>query len=117
MVALYVIEVSGREQGFQPPYSWRDPTVVKMRQSWGSILARLSGSGLRGKINGFLEGNTVKIEGLGESKEIFRPRALNPDGSFHFVTKPGMYKLTVMDAVGSVIESRDVLVGGDLVRL
>jgi carboxypeptidase T len=42
----FVIEVNSASLGFQPPFSWRDPTVLRQRAGWQYILEQMDKPGL-----------------------------------------------------------------------
>ncbi len=42
----FVIEVNSAGLGFQPPFKWRDPTVVKQRPGWQFLLDSMDSPGL-----------------------------------------------------------------------
>ena len=88
-VIPYVIEVSPRSDGFQPPYSKRDKTVQRNRLGWMHLLDRLEGPSLHGVTKNY---KTVKYKKSG-SKEDFNEYRINPDGSFHIILKQGEYEL------------------------
>jgi len=114
-VIPYVIEVNSGSQGFQPPYSWRQSTVERMRPGWALMLDRLEQSGVRGQVT--VDGQrstdgTLTVTPLGSSSELLNQpvtHRLKNDGSFHVVLDPGMYKLTV-SSNGAVHEA-NVTVG------
>ena len=117
-VLAYVIEVNSRAQGFQPPFSWRDPTVKKMRESWKHLLQRSNGPGIRGSLPSLMNDREVRVslKSLSHHKLAFVPRRLNKDGSFHFVTEPGHYKLVVTKK-GQKIREEDVQVKLERINL
>ncbi len=42
----FVVEVNSTSLGFQPPYTWRNPTVEKQRAGWQYILERMEQPGM-----------------------------------------------------------------------
>jgi hypothetical protein len=117
-VIPYVIEVNSGSQGFQPPFSWRKPTVEKLRAGWGYMLDRMSQSGIRGTVtvNGQRAVNgTVVVTPVSDSSlpgTAVRTYKVKPDGTFHVVIEPGMYKVSV--SVGGATSDVDETVGADL---
>ena len=120
-VIPYVIEVNSGAQGFQPPFSWRKPTVEKLRAGWGYIIDRMSQSGIRGTVtaNGQrATDGTVVVTPTGDNSvlgEAVRTYKIKPDGTFHVVIEPGMYKVSVR--VGDASYNADEMVGADLKEL
>ena len=113
-VLPYVIEVNSSNQGFQPAYSWRKPTVEKLRAAWGYMLDRAEQSGIRGVVKGLNSADaagTVTITPMGRNGENLEPRIYNikKDGTFHVVVEPGMYNVSVDS--GGRSASLDVTVG------
>lgn len=99
-VMAFAIEINGTRQGFQPSFgTWRQKTVTKMRGAWELMLDRVDGSGVRGLVPAELAaGAQVEVAPTGASVSSSTPavtRPVNPDGSFHIVTLPGTYKVTV----------------------
>ena len=98
-VIPYVIEVNGSSEGFQPPFSKRQPTVELNRKAWQLLLERLDGSGIRGTVNN--NGNpvdnfSVKVQKkVGENYVDYMNYRGNPNGTYHVVTNPGEYRLTI----------------------
>ena len=120
-VLPYVIEVNSSSQGFQPPYSWRQSTVERMRPGWALMLDRLSQSGVRGAvtINGRrpMEGAITVTPlsdtlGLSDGSQNY---PLKSDGTFHVILKPGMYRVTFSDQ--NAVTSTDVTVGEERVDI
>jgi hypothetical protein len=117
-VIPYVIEVNSGAQGFQPPFSWRKPTVEKLRAGWGYMLDRVSQSGIRGSVTINSQRATdgaVVVTPIGDSSilgEAIRTYKVKPDGTFHVVIEPGMYNVSVH--VGDMTYSVDETVGADL---
>jgi hypothetical protein len=122
-VLPYVIEVSSDNQGFQPPYSWRQSTVERQRPGWGYLLDRLDGSGIHGVVlNSALEPRpdipvvVTKLEGSPTGASLGQIVWSEPiqsvskkDGSFHVVLAPGAYRVTFGSGQSQVF--RDVMVG------
>lgn len=117
-VLPYVIEVNSDSQGFQPSYTWRQKTVEKMRKGWEFFLDRVSESGIRGNVRDaggrtISEGH-VTIESLAKSggdSAALKSYRIKPDGTFHMVIQPGMYKVRV-SAEGKNVDL-DVTVGAE----
>lgn len=121
-VIPYVIEVNSTSQGFQPPFTWRQRTVEKMRAGWSYMLDRLDESGIRGHIVGAdgrpISSGEVIIESLAATQApgaVARAWRVKADGSFHILKAPGMYRLKVMSD-GKTWE-QDVTVGAERVDL
>ena len=122
-VLPFVIEVSSKSQGFQPSFTqWRQRTVEKMRAGWGYMLDRAGQSGIRGRVfdkqGRQLYNGSVSLELLSGQKDTsksLRTFKIKPNGVYHLVTEPGMYRLTVVSQGESI--SKDVLVGGTLTNL
>jgi carboxypeptidase T len=120
-VLPYVIEVNSSSQGFQPPYSWRQSTVERMRPGWALMLNRLGQSGVRGVVT--LNGErartgSVTVAPLAIEKQMKNESLTYPlkaDGSYHIILKPGMYRVRYQD--GTRFVDRDITVGGDRVDL
>ena len=111
-VLAYAIEVNGSRAGFHPSYAtYRDRTVQKLRGAWQLLLERLDGSGIRGLVTGAADA-TVTVTGPGTDER----RPVNADGSFHVVTLPGTYHLTVA-APGHAPVEQDVTVAAARVDL
>lgn len=93
----FVIEVNSATQGFQPAYSWRDPTVLRNRPGWMYLLNRLQGSQIWGHTIDACTGEpvqaTIVVEEFafshGESARTSDPLF----GRYHVVTIPGTYHL------------------------
>ena len=117
-VLPYVIEVNAGAQGFQPPISWRQKTVEKLRAGWGFMLDRMSQSGIRGTVNVDgrpATGGVVVVTPAGGASimgEAVRTYKVKPDGTFHVVIEPGMYNISVHvgDQTTNIIDT----VGADL---
>ncbi len=112
-VIPYVIELNSSNDGFQPPYSKRQPTVEKMRPAWGMLLDRLSGSGVRGIVrdgSGRVNPSAkVTVENLGDNSMVSNTTNVKADGTYHLILVPGMYRLTFMQN-GQMFET-EVTVG------
>lgn len=120
-VIPYVIELNSTSEGFQPSYSrWRDVTVEKMRSAWSMLLDRVEGSGIRGLVNISNGRNPsdikVRIESLDKPMLVAQTLPLNPDGTFHFVVKPGMYSISLTDGQFT-LPPNNVQVDADRVEL
>jgi carboxypeptidase T len=98
-VLPFVIELNSDEQGFQPPYQWRQPTVERMRAAWQMLFERLEQTGIHGVIelsDGSRQANLpIKVEqetsrGL---TTVLETRS-KKNGSFHVILNPGTYKVT-----------------------
>lgn len=104
--------------GFQPPYTKRDPTVMKLRKAWTYILNRAQQSGIRGivtdKAGTAMTNVSVLVTGLGKNK-YKKTMTNNLDGSFHFVLDAGMYHVTAKSSTGTY--ESDLTVGEDLAVL
>jgi carboxypeptidase T len=116
-VLPYVIEVNGTAQGFQPAFSWRQKTVEKMRAGWGYMIDRLEQSGIRGRVLSRegrpITSGQVIVESMAapaHDAAAVRPWRIKPDGSFHVLTGPGMYRVKVVS--GDQAWEQDVTVGG-----
>lgn len=103
-VLPYVIEVNSTSQGFQPRFSWRQKTVEKMRPGWQYFLDRVSESGIRGVVKDsdgkIVTNGQVSVEAISSSltgkelsKKIYK---IKPDGTFHVILNPGMYRVHVV---------------------
>ena len=87
-VYAYAIEINGNNEGFQPSFAtWRTKTVNKLRPAWELLLDRVDGSGVRGVIADVPANAQVTVG--------TQTRAVNPDGTFHFITQPGTFTVTV----------------------
>lgn len=112
----FVIEVNSDAQGFQPAFTWRQRTVEKMRAGWSFMFERLELSGIRGEVHTAdgraVTSGQVSIQPItsqdfeGQPQKTYR---IKPDGTFHVILKPGMYKMKV--ASGSDSYEQEVLVG------
>jgi hypothetical protein len=117
-VLPYVIEVSSSQQGFQPPYSWRQRTVEKNRAGWGFMLDRLSTSGIRARVSidskAASSGMVTVTPSHQDGRIVTEPGrvySVKPDGSFHIVLDPGMYRISL--TVDGRYDEREVIVGSD----
>jgi carboxypeptidase T len=112
-VLPFVIEVSSKLQGFQPAFSWRQRTVEKMRAGWKFLLDRAGRSGVRGLVlneqGQAITSGQVSLRPLSQPEATAYATRIKPDGTYHIVCEPGMYKLSVM-ADGQVTE-QDIAVG------
>jgi hypothetical protein len=110
-VMPFVIELNSKDQGFQPPYSWRDKTVIKARAGWATALDRAMGSGVQGQVQGLLsvEGSQVVAENMATGSESI-PYRLTSDGRFHLLLDPGMYRLR-FQTPGAISSEQTVIVG------
>jgi hypothetical protein len=98
-VMAYAIEINGTRQGFQPTFAtWRQKTVTKLRGAWQLMLDRVDGPGVRGVVHAMPEGAQVEVAAAPGTSAVTESRPVNPDGSFHVVTLPGTYKVTVTAA-------------------
>lgn len=90
-VIPFVIEVNGTGQGgFHPIYKkYRDLTVVRNRPGWMHLFTRLSGPSLQG-VTSRNDYSVIKIS-VANSSEVFQTYAINPDGSYYIMLKPGTY--------------------------
>ncbi len=116
-VLPYVIEVNSTAQGFQPAFSWRQKTVEKMRAGWGYMMDRLEQSGIRGQVVSRegrpIASGQVIVESMAtpaQDAAAIRPWRIKPDGSFHVITGPGMYRVKVVS--GDESWEQEVTVGG-----
>jgi carboxypeptidase T len=113
-VVPYAIEINGMRQGFQPSFGqWRQKTVTKLRGAWQLLLDRLDGSAVRGVVP--VAGAQVEVAST-VAGGITQSRGVNPDGSFHVVTLPGTYKVTIT-APGHAAFTQTVTVGDTRVNL
>lgn len=116
-VIPFVIEVNATSQGFQPSYAtWRQKTVEKNRAGWSYMIDRVDQSGIRGivkdKDGKRVTGGQVMVESLGSplsADAAARTWKVKPDGSFHVLTSPGMYRVKVVN--GDQSWEQDVTVG------
>jgi hypothetical protein len=122
-VIPYVVELNGSSQGFQPPFSYRQPTVEKVRAAWSLLLNKLSASGVRGVIRDG-SGRTnpdsvVTVRSLTAFPALDTMTDINwpvkADGTYHLVLLPGTYHLT-FTSNGRRVE-QDVTVGSERVDL
>jgi hypothetical protein len=120
-VLPYVIEVNSGSQGFQPPYSWRQSTVERMRPGWALMLDRLGQSGVRGSV--MVNGQravtgmitvTPLTQALGVPAGA-QSYPLKIDGTFHIIVKPGMYRVSFSDQ--DAVTYQDVTVGEERLDL
>ena len=115
-VLPYVIEVNSGSQGFQPPFSWRQSTVERMRPGWALMLDRLSQSGIRGvaTVNGRRAAQgQIRITSMGldtQTNDSVQTYPIKTDGTFHVILKPGMYRVSFADD-NDAETSVDVTVG------
>jgi hypothetical protein len=101
-VIPYVIEVSPRSDGFQPPYSRRDPVVKHNRIGWQYLLDRLDGTQVRGVTKDYTH---IKVEKINNnSMENIQTYRVNPDGSYFIILNKGKYKLTYKGKIDKVEE-------------
>lgn len=108
-VYAYAIEVNGNNEGFQPSFTtWRTKTVNKLRPAWELLLDRVDQSGIRGVVADVPANATVTVGS--------NSRPVNPDGSFHFITEPGTYTVTV-SAPGHTSFTKSVTVAATRVDL
>ncbi|MCB0394315.1 MAG: zinc carboxypeptidase [Bdellovibrionales bacterium] len=122
-VLAMVIEMN-RE--FQPPYdNTRAPTIAKMKSAWTKSIERALSSGVRGVIEDYnpfvqpdLEARLVGADGSVQSRRIHN------DGSFHFASNPGSYRLEIVDSqlnasegMRSPFVQEEVRVGRQLLHL
>lgn len=120
-VLPYVIELNSGSQGFQPPYSWRQSTIERMRPGWALMLDRLKQSGIRGVVTvqgqRAMNGNVTVMPLALNSKDLGESQTypVKQDGTFHAIVKPGMYRVSFNghDAVMSM----DVTVGDNRLDL
>lgn len=116
-VLAYGIEINGTRQGFQPSFSaWRQKTVTKLRAAWQLLLERLDGSGVRGVVREVPAGAKVEVAPAPGTTAATESRLVNPDGSFHVVTLPGTYLVTV-SAPGHAAFTQTVTVADARVNL
>ncbi|MBC7540362.1 MAG: hypothetical protein H7281_16180 [Bacteriovorax sp.] len=105
-VIPYVIEVNSRNEGFQPNFSKRKPTVELNRKAWQLILERLDGSGIHGSVssnNKVVSDFNVKVQKKnGESYSDYMSYRGNADGTYNLILNPGDYRLTI---TGPTIET------------
>jgi hypothetical protein len=92
----YVVEVN---QEFQPPYSYRDPTVEHNRPGWMYILNRLTqGPSIIGHVYDACTGEPLEATlNLAEVQFNYNeaPRTSHPTfGRYHWIVVPGTYHLT-----------------------
>lgn len=113
-VIPYVIEVNADSEGFQPEYSWRQPTVEKLRSAWQMLLNRLDQSGIRGEIR-TLSGTpradvAIDVQRLEGGAFVGAVQTKGKkDGSFHVILNPGRYRVTFKSGASQV--AKDVMVG------
>lgn len=98
-VIPYVIELNSDDQGFQPPYQWRQPTVEKLRAAWQLLFERLDQTGIHGVIempDGSRQANVpIKIEQeTSQGLRLVLQTQSKKNGSFHLILNPGTYKVT-----------------------
>jgi carboxypeptidase T len=98
-VIPFVLELNSRSQGFHPPYSAREATIVKNRKGWMHLLNKLDGAGLRGNIMGqkgralaLRSALTIKVE---TTTGVFQDYTVNPDGSYHIVLPKGNFTFSL----------------------
>ena len=118
-VLPYVIELNSTNEGFQPRYAtWRDRTVEKTRAAWQYLLDRVEASGIRGTIRNArgenLVASTITVKSMGADSAVDdQVYKVKPDGTFHIVLLPGMYKLTFK--FGDKISEEEFVVGAERV--
>ena len=88
-VIPYVIEVSPRSDGFQPPYSRRNAEVEKNRAGWQFLLDRLEGPSIHGVTSKY---QTIRYRNLSKAGQ-YRDYKINPDGSYHLIVNKGEYEV------------------------
>ncbi len=122
-VIPYVLELNSRSQGFHPPYSARNETVLKNRKGWMHLLNKLDGSSLRGNILGqtgrklaYNSELVIRVESINQGvKSLFQDYKVNPDGSYHIILPQGEYSFTLF-ASGSVKGSKNISIGASRVN-
>lgn len=106
-VIPYVIEVNSRNDGFQPDFSRRGPTVELNRLGWQLLLDRLDGSGIRGNVSHKnIAVSEFKIKVQKKNDDIYSDYMFyrgNNDGTYNLILNPGKYRLTIS---GPTIETR-----------
>lgn len=93
----YVIELNADD--FQPPWSYRNPTVQHLRPAWQYLLNRIDGSAVSGHVvdacTGLaIQGAAVAIQEI-PLTPTETPRTTDVFGSFFRLTLPGEYHLLV----------------------
>jgi carboxypeptidase T len=118
-VIPYVIEVNSDSEGFQPAYSWRQPTVEKLRAAWHMLLNRLDQSGMRGLVKS-AEGRiaadipiVVQSTGNQGNTTLIETRT-KKNGTFHMIVNPGPYRITFGSGASQI--TRDVMIGAERVN-
>ena len=99
----YVIELNSDNQGFLPPYSWRDGTVERNRPAWQYLLSRMDGPAVSGHVRDACNPDTVIAGAVIEIQELSltsveTPRTSDDNGSFFRLTGSGEYHLEVSAA-------------------
>lgn len=96
-VIPYVLEVSSRNEGFQPNYDqWRDKTVERNKGAWMHLLEKMSSTGVRGILDEtFVSPSDYTIVVKKENGEVFQNYKVNPDGTFHIVLNQGKYSFSL----------------------
>lgn len=117
-VIPYVIEVNSRSQGFQPDYAlWRDKTVEKNRAAWMTVLDKMSGTGVKGRLDEtYPSPQNYHIEVRDEQGEVFQQYKVNPNGTYHIVLNEGKYTLTLAKG-RNLIMSKKVELGTNLLSI
>lgn len=114
-VMPFVVEMNNSARNFQPPYAYRQPTVERLRPGWQYLLDRLSGSGIRGQILASNGANTspatITLRNLPDRQVMLSQQPVKRDGSFHVITAPGTFELTIHRGTSDTI--LNVTVGVD----
>ncbi len=118
-VLPFVIELNSTREGFQPSYTtWRNRTVAKTRAAWQFVLDRMESSGIRGFVRQetgeAVVNTTITVQSLNPGSAVDdKVYKSKPDGSFHIVLMPGMYRLRFQTA--SEVSEQDFVVGAERV--